>query len=179
MDNTTSLPLETIEKHSETLEDIEQNIDIHNESDNTDSEAMDTESCSETESNLSSNYQFDENEKRSNITEKVDRIADKIINTFVVKKKIPMFMRENEDNISYEESEIRLIFMGQFFAMVFSLILTIMISIQSTNENFTGIKIMPQQHIKSELNMPIPSVLIMGMYSKGHIVTLRLNKSMQ
>ena len=59
-----------------------------------------------------------------------DKVADKIIEAFIVKPKERMIDQEDQnDNISYEESEVRLIFMGIASAALLaliSMILTIM-----------------------------------------------------
>ena len=73
--------------------------------------------------------------KDSNPENRFDDLADQIINTFIVKKQERLIDREeHKENISYEASEIRLIYLGIFsasFLGMVSLVLTILFGLQA------------------------------------------------
>ena len=75
-----------------------------------------------TDSLLSENDLIDS--EVSNQENKLDDFADQIINAFIVKKQERLIDKEeNEDNlISYKESEIRLIYLGIFSAFLLGII---------------------------------------------------------
>ena len=72
----------------------------------------------------------DERETRQKRNTKSDEVADKIIRAMIVKRKKRWIDKDDQnDNISYEESELRLIFMGITSATLLasiSMILSIM-----------------------------------------------------
>ena len=65
----------------------------------------------------------DGKETRQNKNTKADEVADQIIKAFIVKRRKRLMDKDDpNDNISYEESEVRLIFMGITLATLFATI---------------------------------------------------------
>ena len=112
---------------------------------------------------------------------KLEDFADQIINTFIVKKQERLIDKEeHRENISYQESEIRLIYLGIFSASllgIVSLVLTVLYGLEalSTNQviylNATKIQ---------EFSKPlVPQVLIMDRFGQGQMLTFKFHDKNQ
>ena len=108
---------------------------------------------------------------------KLDKIADKIIRTVTIQEQKRFIDQDiQEDNISYEESEKRLIFYGLGTAFVLSLSSLVLIVL--TFHQAFGVK---DQNIFSAVTMvedighfPIPHVAFMNMWHDGSMLVFKL-----
>ena len=108
---------------------------------------------------------------------KLDKIADEIIRTVVIKEQKRFIDQDiQEDNVSYEESEKRLIFYGLGTAFVLSLSSLVLIIL--TFHQAFGVK---DQNIFSAVTMvedighfPIPHVAFMNMWHDGSMLVFKL-----
>ena len=119
--------------------------------------------------------------KDSNPENRFDDLADQIINTFIVKKQERLIDREeHRENISYEESEIRLIYLGIFsasFLGMVSLVLTILFGLQALSTNQVIILNVPKP---KEFSKPlVPQVLIMNRLGQGQMATFEFHDKNQ
>ena len=125
-----------------------------------------------TDSLLSENDLIDS--EVSNQENKLDNFADQIINAFIVKKQERLIDKEeNEDNlISYKESEIRLIYLGIFSAFllgIVSLVLTVLYGLQTFSTNqVIYLNATKKQEFFRRL---VPQVLIMDSLGQGQLLT--------
>ena len=125
-----------------------------------------------TDSLLSENDLIDS--EVSNQENKLDNFADQIINAFIVKKQERLIDKEeNEDNlISYKESEIRLIYLGIFSAFllgIVSLVLTVLYGLQTFSTNqVIYLNATKKQEFFRHL---VPQVLIMDSLGQGQVLT--------
>ena len=112
--------------------------------------------------------------KDSNPENRFDDLADQIINTFIVKKQERLIDREeHKENISYEESEIRLIYLGIFSASLLGmvlLVLTILFSLQALST--TQVIILNVTKPKEFFKTLVPKVLIMNKFGQGQMATV-------
>ena len=105
-----------------------------------------------------------------------DKVADQIIEAFIFKPKERMIDQDYQnDNISYEESEVRLIFMGIASAALLasiSMILTIM-----ALQNNSPIRLQIIQPVTKGANLKFlsPYVTFMALGGKGYLFTLKQN----
>ena len=112
---------------------------------------------------------------------KLDDLADQIISTFIVKKQERLIDRkEHRENISYEESELRLIYLGLFSASllgIVSMILNVLYCLQalSTNQVIYLNVTRPQELSKP----PVPQVLIMNRFGQGQMAIFRFRDKNQ
>ena len=117
----------------------------------------------------------DEKETNQNSITKVDKVADQIINAFIVKPKERMIDQEDQnDNISYEESEVRLIFMGITSATLLASI-SMILSIMALQNN-SSIRLQIRLPIKdAKMKFLSPYVTFMHLGGEGHLFTLKQN----
>ena len=117
----------------------------------------------------------DEEETRLNRNTKIDEAADQIIKVFIVKRAKRMIDQDDQnDNISYEESEVRLIFMGITSAALLlsiSMILSI-IALQSDSPNRLQISLPTKD---GKMKFLSPYVTFMALGGEGYLFTLKQN----
>ena len=112
-------------------------------------------------------------------TSKSDAIADQIIKAFIVKKRQMLINQDDPlDNITYEESEQRLIFMGISLATFLGL-LAMIFSILTLKKHSSLQQSSFQQSIKTEsMTYLRPYVTFMDLLGNGHIFTLKQNENL-
>ena len=117
----------------------------------------------------------------ANQENKYNDLADQIINTFIVKKQERLIDREeHKENISYEESEMRLIYLGIFSASLLGmvlLVLTILFSLQALST--TQVIILNVTKPKEFIKPLVPKVLIMNKFGQGQMATVEFNDKNQ
>ena len=117
----------------------------------------------------------DEEETRLNRNTKIDEAADQIIKVFIVKRAKRMIDQDDQnDNISYEESEVRLVFMGITSATLLlsiSMILSI-IALQSDSPNRLQISLPTKD---GKMKFLSPYVTFMALGGEGYLFTLKQN----
>ena len=112
---------------------------------------------------------------------KLDDLADQIISTFIVKKQERLIDRkEHRENISYEESELRLIYLGLFSASLLGIVSTVLnvlycLQALSTNQVIYLNVTRPQELSKP----PVPQVLIMNRFGQGQMAIFRFRDKNQ
>ena len=108
---------------------------------------------------------------------KLDKLADRIIKAFIVNaKRRNGRIVDQIDNISYEESENRLMIMGVSLAMVQALVATILTIVALIgNQNNSSNHLLPNN---TKLNYLIPCVTFMGVDGEGHMLTIKQNQNM-
>ena len=104
---------------------------------------------------------------------KVDEIADKIINAFTIKQ-ANRFVESDQDVISYEDSEQRLIIMGSVLAFILNLALTGLVLLAFVEKNV--ISMLPK--LENSDSFPLPYLLVMTKLGQGDLVVLRQSKSL-
>ena len=118
----------------------------------------------------------DEEETFQNRITKVDKVADQIINAFIVKPKERMIDQEDQnDNISYEESEVRLIFMGIVSAAMLASISMILTIMALQNNSPIRLQIIQPATKGANLKFLSPYVTFMALGGKGYLFTLKQN----
>ena len=116
-----------------------------------------------------------EKETFQNRITKVDKVADQIINAFIVKPKERMIDQEDQnDNISYEESEVRLIFMGITSATLLASISMILSIMALQNNSSIRLQIRPPTK-DAKMKFLSPYVTFMHLGGEGHLFTLKQN----
>ena len=107
---------------------------------------------------------------------KVDGVADQIIKAFIVKKQKHFIeLEKQEDVITYEESEQRLIALGQLLSFLLSIVTLIqLILLQSRSVNLVNIE-HEANYNESDVNFPIAQVALMAPRGSGSIIILRLD----
>ena len=119
---------------------------------------------------------FDTEETRKNRNIKADQVADEIIKAFIVKRKKRLIDQDDQnDNISYEESELRLIFMGITSATLLasiSMILTIM-----ALQTYSPIRLQASLPSTKDVKLKFlsPYVTFMGLGENGYLFTMKQN----
>ena len=104
---------------------------------------------------------------------KVDEIADKIINAFTIKQ-ANRFVESDQDVISYEDSEQRLIIMGSVLAFILNLTLTGLVIFGFVEKSVISI----QPKLENSDSFPVPYLLVMTKLGQGDLVVLRQSKSL-
>ena len=104
---------------------------------------------------------------------KVDEIADKIINAFTIKQ-ANRFVESDQDVISYEDSENRLIIMGSILAFVLNLTLTGLVFFAFVEKSV----ILMQPKLGNSDSFPVPYLLVMTKLGQGDLLVLRQSKSL-
>ena len=122
-----------------------------------------------------------EDNDESQVKDKADKIADQIIDAFIYKKPKTFDLDNQDDVISYEDSETRLIWMTLGLAIVFSLI-SIPLAIQ-TFKTYQVTRIQKFNIAFStemvDLKFPAPHVVFMDKIGKGQMISLKLNQQQQ
>ena len=117
---------------------------------------------------------FDTEETRKNRNIKADQVADEIIKAFIVKRKKRLIDQDDQnDNISYEESELRLIFMGITSATLLasiSMILTVM-ALQTYSPKGLQVSLPSTKNV--QLKFLSPYVTFMGLGGEGYLFTMK------
>ena len=146
---------------------------------------------SETTSNLEENYNGESDHlsiidpeeqikkvpvEKDSTKSKFDVIADRIINAFTIKPQ-ERFVESNEDTISYQESEKRLIIFGSYLTVILNLALSaLLVLAHFLSSNRVLMK--NYSSIESSNNYPSPYLFIMTKLGVGDIVVLRQNKDL-
>ena len=146
---------------------------------------------SETTSNLEENYNGEIDDlstidsedgskkvaaEKESTKSKFDVIADRIINAFTIKQQ-ERFVESNEDTISYQDSEKRLIIFGSCLAMILNLALSaLLVSAHFLSSDRVLMK--NYLSIESSNDYPSPYLFIMTKLGVGDIVVLRQNKDL-
>ena len=100
-------------------------------------------------------------------------IGTKIIQTFIVKRRGVEFLDDTEGVISYEESEQRLIWLGQVSALISSIVgIALLSSLVVQNMSFQEPQIVHPE-LSQKGSFPQPHVLIMKRYGQGSILVLK------
>jgi len=105
----------------------------------------------------------------------IDEIADRIIKAFTIKPE-ERFVNSNDDTISYQESEIRLIILGSVLGIVLNLVLSALLVL--TNSTFSDTIVLPIHPPPLKHNILIPYLFIMPKLGLGDIIVLRQNKEL-
>ena len=111
----------------------------------------------------------------------MDEIADRIINSIIAKRREALIDRDlPEDNITYEESENRLIILAIFVTTVIAKVSFVVLFVTChTYKIKTLIKpllvLPPQLQVD---NFPVPYVAFMDKFGDGHLVTFKLNRDL-
>ena len=117
-----------------------------------------------------------EKEARQTRNIKADNLADQIIKAFIVKRKKRLIDKEDQnDNISYEESEVRLIFMGITLATLFASISVILMIMGLQNNSPNKLQIIRPVTKNARLKFLSPYVTFMALGGEGHLFTLKQN----
>ena len=110
-------------------------------------------------------------------TPKLETIADGIIKAFTVKRREMLINKDNEEsNITYEESEVRLIWMGMALATLLALLTLIGLIWLKSLQNRSGI-MTTYQSVSPSLTFPRPYVTFMDLLGKGYLFTLKQNRN--
>ena len=118
----------------------------------------------------------DGKEKRQNKNTKADQVADQIIKAFIVKRRKRLMDKDDpNDNISYEESEVRLIFMGITLATLFATISMILMITALQNNSQIKLQIILPTTKDANLKFLSPYVTFMALGGKGYLFTLKQN----
>ena len=127
--------------------------------------------------NLNSSGDEEDEETRQNQSTKADQVADQIIKVFIVKRKQRLIDQDDQNyNISYEESEKRLILIGLGTATLFSLssLICIILIFQAfevqDQKIFSGVPIIEDE----DSNFPIPHVAFMNRRHDGSMLVFKL-----
>ena len=117
-----------------------------------------------------------EKEARQTRNIKADNVADQIIKAYIVKRKKRLIDKEDQnDNISYEESEVRLIFMGITLATLFASISMILMNMGLQNNSPNKLQIIRPVTKNARLKFLSPYVTFMALGGEGHLFTLKQN----
>ena len=109
-------------------------------------------------------------------TTTADEVADKIIKAFIVKRKKRLIDKEDKnDNLSYEESEVRLIFLGIALATMLASISIILSIMALQNNSPIRLQIIQPKIKDTNLKFLSPYVTFMALSGKGHLFTLKQN----
>ena len=108
-------------------------------------------------------------EKWSDSPSKLDKIADQIINTVTIKGQKRLIDQDNpEDNITYEESERRLILLGFSLAILLGLSSLVLIV------HFLQVQdlqvFVAEAKDKNQERIPVPHVIFMHRLGHGHMI---------
>ena len=118
----------------------------------------------------------DERETRQKRNTKSDEVADKIIRAMIVKRKKRWIDKDDQnDNISYEESELRLIFMGITSATLLASISMILMITVLQNNSPIRVQIIQPTTKDANLKFLRPYVTFMALGGKGYLFTLKQN----
>ena len=118
----------------------------------------------------------DEKETKEIKNTKADQVADQIIKAFIVKRKKRLIDKEDQnDNISYEESELRLIFMGITLATLLISISMILMIMALQNNSQIRLQINLPTTKDTDLKFLSPFVTFMALDGKGYLFTLKQN----
>ena len=124
-------------------------------------------------------FSFDDQKEEEVETKesKVDIIADQIIKTFIVKKqKNWIDLDTQEDVVSYEESEKRLITLCQVLASILMSTLWTLFVLTYIHFDYELQSIINKIELVSEdLTFPVPQVVLMDAEGIGEMIVLRLN----
>ena len=105
-----------------------------------------------------------------------DKVADQIIEAFIFKPKERMIDQDYQnDNISYEESEVRLIFMGIASAALLASISMILTIMALQNNSPIRLQIIQPATKGANLKFLSPYVTFMALGGKGYLFTLKQN----
>ena len=116
----------------------------------------------------------DEEETRLNRNTKIDEAADHIIKVFIVKRAKRMIDQDDQnDNISYEESEVRLIFMGITSAILLASIAMILTAMALQTYFPIRLQISLPSTKDVKLKFLSPYVTFMGLGEKGYLFALK------
>ena len=119
-------------------------------------------------------------EKWSENPSKLDKIADKIINTVTIKGKKRLIDQDKpEDNITYEESEGRLIFLGLSLAVLLALssLVCIILIVQALQVKDLTV-LVAESVDKSQQRFPVPHVVFMDRLGDGLMMAFeQINQS--
>ena len=116
------------------------------------------------------------NHRNTQIRDVTEDSVDRIIEA-VTPIKIPLLLDSNEGLISYEQSKLRLIYLGQTLAIVLCLMTTFGMVLMVLVQNDSTYEINPDP--KSNEHPLTQNVLIMGKCKNGHIVVLKQMKNME
>ena len=129
--------------------------------------------------NLNSSGDEEDEETRQNQSTKADQVADQIIKAFIVKRRKRLMDKDDpNDNISYEESEVRIMLMGIALATLLasiSVILIIMAFQQQDSPDRLQIS-----YSAKVVNMKFlsPYVTFMDLSGTGRLFTLKQNMNL-
>ena len=128
---------------------------------------------SSTEPNPANNELTSEKEEKwSESQSKLDKIADQIINTVTIKGQKRLIDQDNpEDNITYEESEGRLILLGFSIAIFLGLSSLVCIILIVQALQVQGLRVfVAEAKDKNQERLPVPHVIFMHRLGHGHMI---------
>ena len=108
---------------------------------------------------------------------RADQIADSIINSVVAKKRRALIDQDIQlDNITTEESQIRIVLLSLIFTIVNSLIATYLIFFNCKIIQTKYVRVSPD--INEGHSFPIPYITFMDKNGLGKLMTFKLNQNL-